>query len=90
MAETIRHTMKEITDLYNNAPCGYHSLDEDGLIIRINDTELSWLGYDRESIIGKMNFQDLLSPAGREQFQHESKNGGGRMPSNSVRKDYRS
>ncbi|MGB6064130.1 MAG: PAS domain S-box protein [Desulfomonilaceae bacterium] len=45
---------KEIKDLYNNAPCGYHSLDSNGVFVRINDTELSWLGYTREEIIGKM------------------------------------
>ncbi len=71
MAATIRDTMKEITDLYNNAPCGYQSLNEDGVVIRMNDTELSWLGYDRESIVGKVQFQDLLTPAGRELFQQE-------------------
>jgi len=32
-------------DLYNNAPCGYHSVDKDGVFIAINDTELRWLGY---------------------------------------------
>ena len=37
-----------ILDLYNHAPCGYHSLDKDGVFVRINDTELSWLGYTRE------------------------------------------
>lgn len=31
-------------DLYNHAPCGYHSLDKGGFILRINDTELQWLG----------------------------------------------
>ena len=30
----------ELEDLYNNAPCGYHSLDADGVYVRINDTEL--------------------------------------------------
>jgi len=49
-------------DLYNNAPCGYHSLDADGLIVEINDTELSWLGYRRQQVAGKMRFQSLLTP----------------------------
>lgn len=34
-------TNAEIYDLYNNAPCGYHLLDMDGMFVRINDTELS-------------------------------------------------
>ncbi|MEW6493419.1 MAG: PAS domain S-box protein, partial [Cyanobacteriota bacterium] len=49
-------------DLYNHAPCGYHSLDEDGTFIAINDTELSWLGYSREEVVGKLEMTDLLTP----------------------------
>ncbi|MDE2585343.1 MAG: GAF domain-containing protein, partial [Betaproteobacteria bacterium] len=35
----------EVEDLYNHAPCGYHSVDASGVLQRINDTELGWLGY---------------------------------------------
>jgi PAS domain S-box-containing protein len=52
----------EITDLYNNAPCGYHSLDADGVFTRVNDTELKWLGYSREEVIGKLRMTDLIPP----------------------------
>lgn len=51
----------EISDLYNNAPCGYHSLDKDGIFARINDTELRWLGYPRDEIIGRKTFSELLT-----------------------------
>ncbi|MCI0391130.1 MAG: PAS domain S-box protein [Acidobacteria bacterium] len=61
---------EELEDLYNNAPCGYHSLDPNGVIIRINDTELRWLGYTREEVIGRMRYTELLSPAGLQSF-HE-------------------
>jgi PAS domain S-box-containing protein len=57
----IKYT-EEIADLYNNAPCGYHSLDKEGAFLNINDTELKWLGYVRDEIIGKMKFIDLLTP----------------------------
>ena len=59
----------ELSDLYDNAPCGYQSLDGDGLIVRINDTELSWLGYSRTEIIGKIKFSDLLTPASQQIFK---------------------
>ena len=39
--------------LYNQAPCGYHSLDANGIILEVNDTELSLLGYTREEYVGK-------------------------------------
>jgi PAS domain S-box-containing protein len=59
----------ETEDLYNNAPCGYHSLDRDGLIVRINDTELGWLGYRREEVLGKMRITDLLTQRSRAAFR---------------------
>src|SRR5690606_1961812 len=37
--------------LYNQAPCGYHSLDINGTFVSINDTELEWLGYTREEVV---------------------------------------
>jgi PAS domain S-box-containing protein len=59
----------EIEDLYNNAPCGYHSVNEDGVFVRINDTELSWLGYSRDEVIGKLRFSDIITPASKEKFK---------------------
>ena len=35
----------------------------------MNDTELSWLGYTREELIGKRNFSDVLTPESLEIFQ---------------------
>ena len=68
-AHDIRQAADEIRDLYNHAPCGYHSVDTHGTFVRINDTELSWLGYTREEVIGKMHFADLLTPEGVHIFQ---------------------
>ena len=58
-----------VQDLYNNAPCGYHSLDPEGVLVQINDTELTWLGYTRDEVLGKMKFSDLLTAESREVFQ---------------------
>ncbi|MCB0689241.1 MAG: PAS domain S-box protein, partial [Saprospiraceae bacterium] len=49
-----------IKDLYRNAPVGYHSISEDGTVIEMNDTELKWLGYQREEVIGKKKLIDLI------------------------------
>jgi PAS domain S-box-containing protein len=68
LEQRVQERTAELSDLYNHAPCGYHSLDGDGLFVRINDTELSWLGYSREEIIGKMKFADLLTPASIQTF----------------------
>ncbi len=48
----LQKSAEEIEDLYNNAPCGYHSLDKNGRIVQINDTELAWLGYERDEVLG--------------------------------------
>lgn len=69
--EVIQKDANEIADLYNNAPCGYHSLDANGVFLRINDTELRWLGYAREEIIGKKRFTDLIPPEGTRLFQEK-------------------
>jgi chromosome segregation ATPase len=35
--EELQKYADRITDLYNSAPCGYHSLDENGVYVEIND-----------------------------------------------------
>jgi len=66
--KSLRESSDEIEDLYNHAPCGYHSLDRDGIIRIINDTELAWLGYTREEIVGK-SLAELLTPDSLQTFQ---------------------
>ncbi len=44
---------QELIDLYEFAPCGFHSLDADGTFVHINTTELNWLGYARDEVIGR-------------------------------------
>lgn len=68
-AELVReHYIREVEDLYNNAPCGYHSLDEEGTIIRINETELNWLGYSRDEVLNKKQFVEFITPESQEKF----------------------
>lgn len=57
----------KVRDLYDNAPCGYHSLDQHGNIININQTELSWLGRTRDEVIGHP-FLEFLSVSSKEIF----------------------
>ncbi len=69
LEETLRNAVGQVEDLYNHAPCGYHSLDPNGYFIRINDTELQWLGYSRNEVVEKMRFTELLTPASMQTFQ---------------------
>lgn len=59
---------EELSDLYHNAPCGYHSLGPDGTILKMNDTELQWLGYQRSELVGCKTMPELLTPASAELF----------------------
>jgi PAS domain S-box-containing protein len=59
----------ELSDLYNNAPCGYHSLDINGMFLKINNTALKWLGYDREEVVGKFSFADVITEESRDAFK---------------------
>ena len=52
-AEALRTAHAEATDLYEHAPCGYHTLDAELRYLRVNETELAWLGYTREEMIGR-------------------------------------
>ena len=67
--EELRAYMDETRDLYENAPCGYHSVDANGKFVRINNTELTWIGYNRDEVIGKMGTVDFLTPASLETYK---------------------
>lgn len=82
----------EIADLYENAPCGYHSVDAEGRFVRINGTELAWLGYGADELVGRRSLPELLAPASRAtwlaQFPRLKENGSVRdLPLEMLRKD---
>ncbi|MDF9817013.1 SpoIIE family protein phosphatase [Streptomyces sp. SPB162] len=57
-------------DLYESAPCGYLSTLMDGTIAKINLTLLNWLGLEREAVVGRVRFADLLTVGGK--LYHET------------------
>ncbi len=59
----------ESDTFYNHSPSGYFSTDGNGIINKINDTLLVWLGYAKEDIIGKVTWQSLLSVGGKMYFE---------------------
>lgn len=61
LEQRVKERTAEVEDLYNNAPTGYHSLDENGTVIMINQTELDWLGYTREELINIKKYRDLTT-----------------------------
>jgi PAS domain S-box-containing protein len=58
----------DMEDLFENAPCGYVSARPDGRITKVNRTLASWLGRDRDQLVGR-RFQDLLNIAGKIYYE---------------------
>jgi len=65
----LQQVADEFQDLYDHAPCGYHSLDPDGAFVRINDYGLKLLGYARAEVIGRLHLSDVLTPASQALFR---------------------
>jgi PAS domain S-box-containing protein len=66
--EALSHYANELEDLYNNAPCGYHSLDSKGVYVAVNTTQQQWLGYDADELRDILSFKDTLVESEHEKF----------------------
>ncbi|MEO5766039.1 MAG: histidine kinase dimerization/phospho-acceptor domain-containing protein, partial [Casimicrobiaceae bacterium] len=55
---------EDLEDLYENAPCGYLSLQPDGRIVKANATFSSWIGFSVDELLSR-RLHDLLNVAGR-------------------------
>jgi diguanylate cyclase (GGDEF)-like protein/PAS domain S-box-containing protein len=62
MTRTAEHA--EFEDLYENAPCAHFSMDEDGVITRVNQTFVAWTGFAGPEIVGR-RFVDVLDKGGQ-------------------------
>ena len=56
--------------LYDRAPCGYLSTTPDGVIVKVNQTLLTWIGRERDELVGRRTFAELLTVGGR--IYHET------------------
>ncbi len=65
--EAMRQSERRFRELYDYAPVGYHELDTNGMIVRINQTELRLLGYRLDEMLGK----PIWSFASDESFAKE-------------------
>lgn len=53
MEEKLRESEARFSELYDEAPVGYHELDIEGRITHVNRTELDMLGYTAEEMLGR-------------------------------------
>jgi len=51
--EELKEREARFKELFDNAPIGYHELDTQGRILRVNRTELEMLGYTAEEMLGR-------------------------------------
>ncbi len=56
--------------LYERAPCGYLTTTPDGTVVKVNATFAALIGYDREDLVGRRSFAELLTAGGR--IYHET------------------
>jgi PAS domain S-box-containing protein len=55
-------------ELYDQAPCGYVTIEPGGAFRRANRTFLDWTGHDGDTLRGR-RLHDVLSPGGRVYFE---------------------
>jgi PAS domain S-box-containing protein len=67
-AEPGQQDIEDLEDLFENAPCGYVSVQANGRIIKSNRTFAVWMGYEHDHLIGR-RFQDLLNIAGKIYYE---------------------
>jgi PAS domain S-box-containing protein len=65
--DELRRSEKKFRRLFDKAPLGYQSLDENGIIREVNQAWLDILGYSRQEVIGRW-FGDFLPPDSLEMF----------------------
>jgi PAS domain S-box-containing protein len=56
---------EDLADLYEHAPCGYLSTNADGVILKVNATFLALTGHQRDALVGRRRFLELLTAGGR-------------------------
>jgi PAS domain S-box-containing protein len=67
---TLAYT-QSIADLYNHTPCGFQTVDSDGTIVSMNDTQLDWLGFSRAELVGTGNISKIMTQESRQSFQRQ-------------------
>ena len=51
-AEALREIEERFRQVYDEAPVGYHEVDKEGRVIRVNRRELEMLGYTEQELLG--------------------------------------
>lgn len=60
MEDKLSRSTTVFKNLYDKAPCGFFSIEQDGTISSINQTLLEWTGYTKEAVVERIKVNDLL------------------------------
>ncbi|UCF15159.1 MAG: PAS domain S-box protein [Phycisphaerales bacterium] len=69
--QAARETQERFSDFFVNAPIGFHIVGPDQVLIDINEAELAMLGYERDEVVGKKKWTDLIVPEQKKQFEKQ-------------------
>jgi len=69
--QAARETQERFSDFFVNAPIGFHIVGPDQVLIDINEAELAMLGYERDEVVGKQKWTDLIVPEQKQQFEKQ-------------------
>lgn len=61
-------TSATLRDLYDQAPCGYYSLDAEGCFLEANQTFLGWVGCSRDEVVGRLRVRDFMTAESQARF----------------------
>jgi PAS domain S-box-containing protein len=59
--EALRESQSRYKELWDDAPVAYHTLNNQGIITHVNQTEARMLGYNKREMVGKPIFDFILS-----------------------------
>ncbi|MHA2424254.1 MAG: PAS domain S-box protein [Candidatus Thorarchaeota archaeon] len=65
MLRALEESESRFREMYENLPLSYHSLNEEGNLLEVNDAWLQSMKYTREDVIGRF-VGDFMTPESRE------------------------
>jgi PAS domain S-box-containing protein/putative nucleotidyltransferase with HDIG domain len=66
--DALRRSEERFRELWENAPVAYHTLNSEGVITAVNQTESRMLGYRPEEMVGRSIF-DFILPGQRDEAE---------------------
>jgi len=71
----LRESEQRYRELFDDAPIGYHEIDRNGIIVRVNPTEARQLGYRVEEMLGRPVWEFILERQESERAVREKISG---------------